>query len=54
METDFSVISLREKISVKATSINESQMGLDRNYFPILSVLVRTQGFRKICFGEAH
>lgn len=52
--TDFSVISLREKISMKATSINESQLELDRNYFAILSALVGTQGFRKISFVEAH
>lgn len=39
---------------MKATSINESQLELDRNYFAILSALVGTQGFRKISFVEAH
>ena len=39
---------------MKATSINESQLELDRNYFAIFSVLVGTQGFRKISFVEAH
>lgn len=38
---------------MKATSINESQLELDRNYFAILSALVGTQGFRKISFVEA-
>lgn len=54
LETDFSVVSLGKKISMKATSINESQMELDRNYFAILSALVGTQGFRKISFVETH
>lgn len=54
LETDFSVISLGKKISMKATSINEGQLELDRNYFAILSALVGTQGFRKIFFVEAH
>lgn len=52
--TDFSVISLRKKISTKASSINKSQLELDRNYFAVLSALVGTQGFRKTLFVEAH
>lgn len=39
---------------MKATSINESQLELDRSYFAILSALVGIQGFRKISFVEAH
>lgn len=39
---------------MKATSINEGQLELDRSYFAILPALVGTQGFRKISFVEAH